>query len=121
MMSLKVFVYFNLHKKCFSIRAMNGPNRGRVIAHAHDVMLKDAVFKVSQAGRERVLKEQKKNVHAGVVGTWILGAAPDGEVVPVTYNPYKFEQFVTFEGHRPVKVASYASLSGKRINAWGVA
>lgn len=69
--SMKVFVYFNLHKKVFSVRAMEGENKGRVIAHTTTVELRDAVFKVSQAGRERVLKEKRKNVHAGVQGQWV--------------------------------------------------
>jgi len=30
---LKVFCYFNLHRKCFSIKALEGPNKGRVVAH----------------------------------------------------------------------------------------
>lgn len=66
---MKVFVYFNLHKKLFSIKALEGSNKGRVIAHSSSVSLKDASCKVSEAGRQRVIKEKRKNVHAGVVGT----------------------------------------------------
>jgi len=65
---MKVFVYYNLHKSCWSVRASDGPLKGKVIAHAGSVFLRDATFKVSEAGRQRVLKEQRKNVHAGVEG-----------------------------------------------------
>lgn len=65
---MRVFVYFNLHKKCWSIRAMEGNQKGRVIAHAQAVELANCTFKVSEAGRQRVLREKRKNVHAGVVG-----------------------------------------------------
>lgn len=98
---MKVFVYFNLHKKCFSIKALEGDMKGRVIAHRDSVVLFNATFKVSQAGRERVLREKRKNVHAGVCGTWYDSHNDDvtlssvrerGELV--TYNPYKYTSFV---------------------------
>lgn len=62
----KVFVYRNLSQNCWSLKMMEGECKGRVIAHAEEVMLINAVFKVSEAGRQRVLKEKRKNVHAGV-------------------------------------------------------
>ena len=43
--------------------------RGKVLEHNTEFFLKDVEFKVSQAGRNRVLKEQRKNVHAFVCGT----------------------------------------------------
>ena len=98
---MKVFVYFNLHKKCFSIKALEGAMKGRVVAHRDNVLLFHATFKVSQAGRERVLREKRKNVHAGVCGTWhdsgtdnvtLSSVKERGEVV--TYNPYKYTTFV---------------------------
>lgn len=98
---MKVFVYFNLHKKCFSIKALEGDMKGRVIAHRDNVLLFRSTFKVSQAGRERVLREKRKNVHAGVCGTWyeswndgitLDSVKERGE--PVTYNPYKYTSFV---------------------------
>lgn len=98
---MKVYVYFNLHKKKFSIRALEGPNKGRVMAHRDVVHLSNVVGKVSKAGRERVLREKQKNVHAGMVGQLIEAEWPEdynpnilwrGTVV--TYNPYKYSNFV---------------------------
>jgi hypothetical protein len=98
---MKVFVYFNLHKKCFSIKALEGAMKGRVVAHRDNVLLFHTTFKVSQAGRERVLREKRKNVHAGVCGTWhdrdndnvtLSSVKETGELV--TYNPYKYTTFV---------------------------
>ena len=98
---MKVFVYFNLHKKCFSIKALEGAMKGRVVAHRDNVLLFHTTFKVSQAGRERVLREKRKNVHAGVCGTWhdsgndhgtLSSVKERGELV--TYNPYKYTTFV---------------------------
>ena len=105
---MKVFVYFNLHRKCFSVKALEGVNKGRVIKHAHFVALENVTFKVSEAGRQRVLKEQRKNVHAGVVGTLVDSLDVVGSE-RVTYNPYKGSTFVTGIGD-PVLASTSAAL-----------
>jgi len=51
---------------------MEGEHKGKVIDHVLGLALKDATFKVSRAGRERVIREQRKNVHAGVQGSYSL-------------------------------------------------
>lgn len=115
---MKVFVYFNLHKKLFSIKALEGPSKGRVIGHEEYILLKDATFKVSEAGRQRVLREKRKNVHAGVVGDWsgITGLDIVSRCkVPVTYNPYKYKSFVNKDTETPIQNAGYAYLSNKKI------
>ena len=58
-----VYVYKNLHKDCWSVR-----QDGLVKAHAKELSLHSCVFKVSKHGRARVLKEKRKNVHAGIEG-----------------------------------------------------
>lgn len=94
---MKVFVYWNLHKNCWSVKALEGENKGRVIYHAQNVTLSDCTFRVSKAGRERVLREKRKNVHAGVVGQLGRINVPLSympQMTAVTYNPYKYETFV---------------------------
>jgi hypothetical protein len=98
---MRVFVYFNLHKRVWSVRALEGEHKGRVLQHASALCLADCTFKVSEAGRQRVLRERQKNVHAGVKGT-LVAAPPAGLALPrrVTYDPYKYTTFVdadTFE------------------------
>jgi len=100
----RVFVYFNLHKKVWSVKCLK---TGRVIAHANFVSLRDCDYKVSKRGRERVLLERRKNVHAGVVGTLIaLDVAHDQSQIDaceiVTYNPYLYETFVLKQFDTPV-------------------
>ena len=117
---MKVFVYFNLHKKMFSIKALEGVNKGRVIGHADAVVLDDVTFKVSEAGRQRVLRERKKNVHAGVVGQLNaqgirLISAAVSLATNVTYNPYKYQSFVDAVTLEPVMNADKALLVNKRI------
>lgn len=59
-------------------------------------------MKVSQAGRRRVLKEKRKNVHAGIVGTWDYRDIHSIDGTGITYNPYLYESFVTKENKTPV-------------------
>lgn len=79
-----VDVYRNLHRKCWSVR-----HRGIVWCHCETVSLENATFRVSEAGRQRVLRERRKNVHAVVRGTLVAfdGALGDGSL-EVVYNPY---------------------------------
>lgn len=117
---MKVFIYFNLHRKCFSIKALEGANKGRVIAHRNEALVFDATFKVSEAGRQRVIREQRKNVHAGVVGQWI-GAEDGGDRFSIdtisrngsaiTYNPYKYSTFVHRFGEHPIEKARLVALT----------
>lgn len=108
---MRVFVYFNLHKKVWSIKALEGENKGRVIAHRTLVTLENCELKVSQAGRKRVIAERRKNVHAGVVGEWHDAELPIFPGRMVTYNPYKYETFVDRETLQPVKKASRVNMA----------
>lgn len=113
---MKADVYYNLHKHCLSVR-----HKGRVVNHTDKIALDNVKFVVSQAGRERVLKEQRKNVHAVVRGeiremSFADCVAP-GHIVK--YNPYKYNSFVTEDG-TPVKGAKKVAIFGKNILAWGL-
>lgn len=90
---IKVFVYWNLHKKCWSIKDVVAK---KVIAHRNSVRLTDCQFKVSEAGRQRVIREKRKNVHAGVVGNWVDDVPRvdlPREFELVRYNPYEMANF----------------------------
>jgi len=58
----KIYVYRNLNRKIWSVKY-----RGLVIAHTPTAFMWDVEFKVNEAGRQRVLKEGVKNVHAYAV------------------------------------------------------
>lgn len=110
---MKVFVYFNLHKKCWSVKALEGERKGRVIRHTNELTLRDVTFKVSEAGRQRVLREQRKNVHAGAVGT-LCDPIPRENWERVSYNPYKAGHFSDVNGN-PVYNTEYAVLADKKV------
>jgi len=84
---LYVKVYWNLHKHCYSIR-----HDHKVIAHTNNINLIDVTFKVSEASRQRVLRDRRKNVHAFVEGITVE-SAPD-VCAFVQYDPYRYCGFV---------------------------
>lgn len=90
----KYYIYRNLHRGGFSIRY-----RGKVIDYADSVMAYNVRFKVNEKGRQRVLREKAKNVHAFVVcdryskeDTRLLHIR-EHKPYEVTYNPYKAPHF----------------------------
>lgn len=92
---MKVFVYRNLHKGCYSIRALEGEHKGKVVGWNNSVLLSNATQKVSEAGRQRVLRDKQKNVHTGIVGNYceqLHSIKAEGK--EIYYNPYKVEKFV---------------------------
>jgi len=108
---MRVEVYFNLHKKTFSVRDCK---TGRVVKHTNDITILEPKFVVRKAGRERVLRERKKNVHAFVRGIMFhyhtVFFAPD-TTTEVTYNPYKHSTFVIKSTEEAVDKAKIAVLS----------
>ena len=114
---MKVFVYFNLRRKLFSIKALEGESKGKVIGHSRQIVLENVTYKVSEAGRQRVIREKRKNVHAGVVGevTHLLAPLLSASVEwgeckeRVRYNPYKHSNFIT-EDNQPVLQGKFAEM-----------
>jgi hypothetical protein len=113
---MKVDVYFNLHKKCLSIR-----HKGIVIHHSNYVKIINPKFVVSEAGRQRVLREKRKNVHAYVRGELAgLENNPSESaenLQTITYNPYKYNTFVRKNDEVPVVNADEAHIFNRHILA----
>mgnify|MGYP003641021033 FL=1 len=98
----KLEIYYNLHKKCFSVR-----HKGLVVKHLLDteqLALSNVKFVVQPAGRAKVLREKKKNVHAFVRGEFEgFESTLDEDIyfqpfhrldyVTVNYNPYISDKF----------------------------
>ena len=102
----KIEVYFNLHKKIWSVR-----QSGKVVQHTNFIQIREPQYVVSQKGNERVRREKKKNVHAFVRG-YVENRLP---VFPrkstfITYNPYKNDSFVERNTKNSVCSSPYAAL-----------
>ena len=136
---MRVFVYRNLHNQVWSVVALEGQHKGRVVIHAPYVQLSGGIkFNVREAGRQRVIREKRKNVHAGIQGDLLMVA--DGvfrydnvcvsnatgipidydaydSMTEVTYNPYKYSTFVEKATEAPVTKLDkgFVVLHGNRV------
>jgi hypothetical protein len=101
---LRVMVYYNLHKKTFSVQY-----KGRIILYADYVKLGNVEFRVREGGKEKVRQEKRKNVHAFVIGDLLDYCQYPCENMPpetndkvITYNPYKYDSFVKKDTEEPI-------------------
>lgn len=94
----QVEIYKNLHNGLFSVR-----QNGLVVAHVESFSLSRVSCKVSEAGRQKVIRECKKNVHAFLCGKLleVNCVGTDNGMFEIlvhnnklTYNPYKLGNFV---------------------------
>ena len=91
MSKAKYYIYRNLHTGGFSVKY-----RGRVVAHLDKFTAVNATFKVNEKGRQRVIKEKAKNVHAYIVTDAIpIDDCIEGKIgyKEITYNPYTDNSF----------------------------
>jgi hypothetical protein len=119
-----VRVYRNLRHACWSVQA-RVDGRWKVVAHPSWLVLSGVSLVVSQAGRARVRREARKNVHAFLIGQLVqhgfAGKAPvvvdeeqeRGSAIQVVYNPFvtaQFEAVLPDIGHVPVFKAGRVTL-----------
>jgi len=113
---LRVMVYYNLHKKTFSVQY-----KGRIILYADYVKLGNVEFRVREGGKEKVRKEMRKNVHAFVIGDLLDYCQYPCENMPpetndkvITYNPYKYDSFVKKDTEEPIYNANEIDMINTR-------
>lgn len=109
---MNVRIYFNLHKKMLSVQTkVNG--QWKVTSHQFSAYLENAKFKVSESGRQRVLKNKRKNVHAFIYGN-LIDRLPDyGKFDSARYNPYELEKFQCRNEY--IDKADFAILNGRQL------
>ena len=121
---MKVRVYYNLHKKTWSVQKYIKGKGWRISHHTNKLLLKNAEFKVYKSGQDKVRKEKKKNVHAYVIGEEIKGEyqVVDALLVhkiklrenhEIYYNPYKVDQFQL--DNQPIYKAEYVWMENRRV------
>ena len=93
---MRVRVYWNLHKKTFSVLDWTG-DKGRLYKYTEAIVLLNCKFVVQPAGQARVRKEKKKFVHAFVEGD-ICTEPTRYQSELVSYNPYFTDGFVNESG-----------------------
>lgn len=122
-MENKIRVYRNLHRKLYSIQTYIKGKGWRVTEYADSITLGHVEFVVNDAGRDRVRREKRKNVHAYVTGvrTYLPHPYSFFDVANrVAYDPYIMETFEVDTGRdwEPIYKAKYAHLT--QNGAWAV-
>ena len=79
-----------------------------VVAWADRFMIEDVTCKVREGGRQRVIKDKRKNVHATVIGTYIGECEMDTSMMnELYYDPYTLDSFINKEtGEKVTEVES---------------
>ena len=92
---MKYRIYFNLHKKCFSIQHYIKGKGYRLLCHQDNFIAIKPTFKVYVNGRNKVLKEKQKNVHAYILtdNIILLDNIYLCNFNELLYNPYRFDYF----------------------------
>lgn len=111
--SKPVRVFKNPQRGCYSIM-----QNGRLKASAKQIRLGGAVFLVRESGRQRMLREQRMNIHAYIVGRLLDYAHPENDDKRIGalrgrnayYNPYRYGSFVDRETEAPLKAADLVQL-----------
>lgn len=112
--SARKYLYRNLHTGTFSVKF-----RGKVTHHPDFVIMNDVEFKVSEKGRNRVLNEKQKNVHAYVAylteDDTIDVTINVDKLREVCYNPYLYNCFVLKDSGEPIFRATKAFAYNNKI------
>lgn len=140
---MRVKVYRNLNRKevCYSLLGVDNPHKGLVLGYAENIIISNPQLIVNQSGRNRAIKQHRRNVHAFVVGD-IVGISRfqprfnrahinDFSAIkqwndvhtngtPISYNPYKACHFVEKNtGNAVGNNLKYVSIIGKDVRAIG--
>ncbi len=137
---MRPFIYRNLNRKgwTYSLR-----NKGLVVGYATSILIAAPDFRVSEAGRQRILAHKRKNVHAGIVGevldvrgyvtrlvdekTLLAGYTASNIAkswdavhdfgIPISYNPYRAGHFIEKSTGNPVHYATFVSIRDRDVRA----
>lgn len=120
----RVEVYRNLKFKDRIVYSVRDAKTGLVLGHASNLLLNRCCFIVRQKGRERVLKERKKNVHAWIEGSFGIIHFGDSRIfsegIGVRYNPYTNNQFEQAECGESIYKANVVYIEDGLLSASGL-
>lgn len=121
----RVEVYRNLKFKDRVVYSIRDKKTGLVLGHATDLLLSRCKFVVNQKGRERVLRDKKKNVHAWIEGSFgVIHVGDDkifGDGTPIYYSPYTNTHFEIENCGEPIVEANLVFIKEGLISASNIA
>lgn len=115
-MRKKYRLYRNLHKGCFSVQEYIPRVGYRVVDHISDgYVLTNCSFKVYESGRQKVLHEKKKNVHAFVLFDEYTKGTDLLTLEQPYYNPYKCTAFVSSISNKPIRHINKLQITNNQL------
>lgn len=110
-----VQVYRNLNNGRMSVQAQVG-GKWKVVGHVTDLALEQISFTVRESGRQRVISQQQKNVHAFAKGVLVAQADPDLDCpVHLAYDPYRNSTFVERHSQQPIVQCRYLVVRANQV------
>lgn len=109
-------IYRNLNsERLMSIQQKIGKS-WVVVGHVQNAVLRDVKFHVSQSGRERVVRDKRKNVHAWASAILVHEAISElPEIQPIHYCPYTQNSFSWKESGKPIEQADLLVVIDKKV------
>jgi hypothetical protein len=87
-----------------------------VVGHSENLALRNVIFQVSQASRDRVIRSGRKNVHAYAVGTLIdLNSANLPQLQEIHYCPFSQTTFTWKESGERIDKADLLIVDRSRV------
>lgn len=99
-----VAVYRHLPREVFSVRALDGPDKGRVLGHGTQLGLREARMVVNERARRKIAAGSPKDVHAWITGR--LSTVTLRDPVRITYRPHQRGEFFVAETGQPIWAAA---------------
>lgn len=113
----RVFTYFNPNKSLFSVKALEGKHKGKIIIQAPALTLKGALFIVNEEKKQRSITD-KKNIHSGIAG-YILSLKSDKDKVnswqEIIFKSEKAEEFTYKDKEMSIHFSNQIHLEDGRI------
>ena len=110
-----VRIYRNLNNFRMSLQVKQGKS-WIVVGHVTEAVIQSVTFKVQESGRQRVLRDRQKNVHAWGQGT--LVAQCDDAIlatIDLAYDPYQNTSFVQRGTSHPIVACQYLVVRNNQV------
>ncbi|HEY9664829.1 MAG TPA: hypothetical protein V6C65_40840 [Allocoleopsis sp.] len=108
-------IYRNLNNGTMSIQAKVDKS-WKVVGHVTDCVVSDVSFKIQDGGRQRVIREGRKNVHAW--GQGVLVCQFDSDIfapIDLSYNPYEDTTFKQRHTDNPIVSCRYLVVRDNKV------
>jgi hypothetical protein len=99
---LRVFAYRNLTRGGWSLKALEGAQKGLVVAVVAACELRDCETKFRRSDMARMRRVGMRYVCAGITGTVAAGAGAAAPAERVTINPYLDDNFSLKASGQPI-------------------